>query len=149
MYLTQTLEYWNIFQSLDESLHHFLNENQNKWVFFFSHFLLQKSSLILLPSNLLWLFFTIIFKIGNDSWEEIFCVTVIYNIFFTWDGPYKHEEEVYYICSCTDIWDFPLTNWERRLIYLGIFFPNMRLLSCENWYRSYKSPSLQIPLGGT
>ena len=120
MYLTQTLEYWNIFQSLDESLHHFLNENKNS--FFFSHFLLQKSSLILLPSNLLWLFFTIIFKIGNDSWEEILCVTVIYNIFFTWDGPYKHEEEVYYVCSCTDIWVFPLTNCEREDSYIWVYF---------------------------
>ena len=133
VYLTQTLEYWNIFQSLDESLHHFLNENQNKWVLFFPTFSCKKSTLILLPSNLLWLFFTIIFKIGNDSWEEIFCVTVIYNISFTWDGPYKDEEEVYHVCYYTDIWVFSLTNCEREDSYIRVYFSQIWDSPHVNW----------------
>lgn len=67
-------------------------------------------------------FFTIIFRIGKDSWEEIICVTVIYNISFTWDGSYKHEEEVYHDCYCTDIWVFSFTNHEREDSYIRVYF---------------------------
>ena len=101
--------------------------------FFFPTFSCKKSTLILLPSNLLWLFFTIIFKIGNDSWEEIFCVTVIYNISFTWDGPYKDEEEVYHVCYYTDIWVFSLTNCEREDSYIRVYFSQIWDSPHVNW----------------